>query len=108
MICITIIIHTYSPGMMLMKMLTYVSGYVRHQWRGVPEPAVRAEQRWSGQRDQHEPDQRRGLAAEEERRHAVAHPERPERPVTQTHNQWLLFTASNVWLLLWQERIILA
>lgn len=63
-----------------------VSGNVRHQRRGLPESAVCVEQRRRGQCGQHDSDRRRGLTAQEERRHAVAHPERPPRPVTRLNS----------------------
>lgn len=58
------------------------TGHVRHRRRGVPESAVRTEQRRRGQRGQHGPDRWRGDAAAGQRQHAVGHPEGPAGRVT--------------------------
>lgn len=54
------------------------AGHVWYWWGGLPVSALRAEQHRCEQRSQHDPDGRRGVPAQEERRHSVGHPEGPE------------------------------
>lgn len=68
------------------------AGHVWNRRRGVPESALCAQQQWSGQRHQHDPDRRRNRSAEEERRHSVGHPKRPEGPVDQPQDATHSFT----------------